>query len=68
MHLVVLKSFNQLFTCLQHGDLCSGMRFVFKLHGGPGGIQLFQHLLHAHFLDGFVHDTTDIVLKVMEVQ
>ena len=42
--------------------------FVLKFHGRPNDLQLLQHSLHGHLLDGFVHDVVDLVLKVVEVE
>jgi hypothetical protein len=39
-----------------------------ELHGGPDDLQLFEHPLHGHFLDGLVHDVVDLVLEVVQVQ
>jgi hypothetical protein len=41
---------------------------VLELHGGPDDLQLFEHPLHGHFLDGLVHDVVDLVLEVVQVQ
>ena len=41
---------------------------MLELHGGPDHLQLFEHPLHGHLLDGFVHDVVNLVLEIVEVQ
>ena len=44
------------------------MQLVVELHGGPDDIELLEHPLHGHLLDGLVHDVVDLVLEVVQVQ
>ena len=58
LYLIVFKRLNKLLRRAQHSNFSSGMRVVVKLHGLPCHIQLSQHLLHTHFLDGFVYNAS----------
>ena len=41
---------------------------VLELHGRPRDLQLLEHPLHRHLLDGLVNDVVDLVLEVVKVQ
>ena len=42
--------------------------FVLKVHSRPDDLELLEHPLHGHFLDGFVDNVVDLILKVVQVQ
>ena len=67
-YLIILESLDQFLIGHQVGYFGPRVMLVSKLHGGPGGVQLLQDLLHAHLLDGLVHDATHLVLKVVQVE
>jgi len=68
LNLIVLERLNQFFTGLQHRDASSWMLYVLKLHRRPGGVELLQDFLHAHLLDGLVHNVLHLVLVLVKIQ
>jgi len=68
LNLVVFQSFDEFLACLQQRDLRPRVLDMFEFHRRPRRMQLFEHLLHAHLLDRFVHDVLDLILKLVQVQ
>ena len=68
MNLIVFERLNEFLARLQHRDASSRVFDVLELHSGPGGVELLEHLLHAHLLDGLVHDVLHLVLELVQVQ
>ena len=67
-YLVVFQRLDELLARLQHRQSGAVVLLVLKLHRRPRHVQLLQHLLHAHLLDGLVDDAEHVVLEVVQVE